>query len=216
MKALIIVDVQNDFFPGGALPVQDANAVLLVIDKLLQVPFDLVIATKDWHPSDHKSFASQHNKKPGEQINLKGLNQILWPDHCVQGSKGAEFASGWHSERVRHVFHKGTDKYVDSYSAFFDNGHLISTGLSEFLKKCGVNEIYILGLATDYCVKYSALDALKEGFKVHVVADGCRGVNLQPGDDQRALQEVQAKGAKVVDSLSIYGGFNPFKRHSSN
>lgn len=200
MKALLIVDVQNDFMPGGALPVKDGHAILPVINKLLRMPFDVIVATKDWHPEDHKSFASQHGKKPGDQISLKGLNQILWPDHCVQGTKGAEFAPGWNSHLVKHVFHKGTDKFVDSYSTFFDNGHLISTGLSDFLKKRNIKDLYVLGLATDYCVKFSVLDALAEGFNVYVVADGCRAVNLQPGDDQRALDEMRTKGAHIVDA----------------
>src|SRR3954468_12732007 len=153
MNALIIVDVQNDFVPGGALPVPEGDKVLPVINNL-QPKFDLVVATQDWHPASHGSFAANHpGKKPGDVIQLKGLPQILWPVHCVQNTTGAAFVPTLDAKRIAKVFPKGTDPQVDSYSGFFDNGRQKATGLAEYLKQRGVTELYIVGLATDYCVK---------------------------------------------------------------
>ncbi len=203
MTALILVDIQNDFMPGGSLPVKDGNEILPVVNQLLKMPFDLIIATKDWHPPDHGSFAETHHKKPGERIDLEGLDQILWPVHCVQNTNGAEFAPGWDSSAVQRVFYKGTDKTIDSYSTFFDNGHRRNTGLDGFLKSKGIHTLYIAGLATDYCVKYSVLHAKELHYDVFVVKDGCKGINLQPHDVQNALDEMQAVGAHVVTSKNI-------------
>lgn len=204
MNALILVDLQNDFFSGGSLAVKDANQVLPIISQLLSFPFDYIIATKDWHPSDHGSFAATHGKQPGDHIILKNLDQILWPVHCVQNSHGSEFVSGWDKKKVNKVFYKGTDKMIDSYSTFFDNGHVKSTGLEKFLKEKGINEIYIAGVATDYCVKFSVLDALKLGFKPFVIVDACKGVNLQPNDSKKALQEMEQNGAILIDSKNLF------------
>lgn len=203
MRALLLVDIQNDFLPGGALPVAEGNGILPVVNTLLKKPFDVIVASKDWHPVDHGSFASTHVKNIGERIQLAGLDQILWPTHCVEGTEGAEFAAGWDSFKVHEVFFKGTDKEVDSYSTFFDNGHRRTTGLEAFLREKGITDLYIAGLATDYCVKYSVLDALKMGFQVYVVTDAVRGVNLASGDSDAALKEMQDSGAKLVRAAEV-------------
>ncbi len=202
-RALILVDIQNDFVPGGALAVAEGDRVVPVANRI-QKSFDLVVATQDWHPANHASFASQHRgKKPGDVIDLNGLPQVLWPDHCVQGSKGAEFHPQLDTKRVAKVFQKGVDPEIDSYSGFFDNGHRRGTGLAEDLKSAGVTDVYIAGLATDYCVKYTALDARTLGFNVFLVEDACRGVNLNPGDSAQAIDQMRAAGVKVVESESL-------------
>jgi nicotinamidase/pyrazinamidase len=203
MNALIIVDVQNDFVPGGALPVAGGDKVVPVINDL-QPKFDLVVATQDWHPASHKSFAANHpGKKPGEVIEFNGLPQILWPVHCVQDTTGAAFVPTLDLKRIAKVFPKGTDVMIDSYSGFFDNGHLKATGLGAYLKERGVTEVYVVGLATDYCVKFTALDALQLGFKTHLIEDASSGVNLAPGDAQRALEEVGRAGGRVLKSEQV-------------
>lgn len=198
-KALILVDLQNDFMPGGALAVKDADHILPVINFLLDLPFDIVVATKDWHPTDHGSFVNNHpGKKSGEHIYLAGVDQILWPAHCIQGTKGSEFAAGWDTTKVTKIVYKGTERDIDSYSTFFDNDYMKSTGLEKYLKEQGVKDIYIAGLATDYCVKYSVLDAIELGFNVHVIVEGCRGVNLEPDDSNEALRFMSNAGAELV------------------
>jgi nicotinamidase/pyrazinamidase len=203
MKALIVVDVQNDFCPGGALAVRDGDHVVPVINDL-QPRFDLIVATQDWHPANHKSFASNHEgKPPGEVIELNGLSQVLWPDHCVQDTPGADFVDALSTRGVTRTFQKGTDPEVDSYSGFFDNGHRHSTGLSDYLKEQGVIDVYVVGLATDYCVKFTALDAQDLGFKTFVIEDACRGVELHEGDVRRALDDMRAAGVTVLSSNDI-------------
>ena len=198
-QALILVDLQNDFFPGGALAVPQGDAILPVLKKIFEtMPFDKVIATKDWHPKDHGSFASNHGKKTGEVVLLEGIRQILWPIHCVENTQGAEFAPGFDTQRIHKTFYKGTDPFIDSYSAFFDNGHKKSTGLGEYLAEEGIRKITIMGLATDYCVRYSVIDALSLGLDVTVIANGCRAVDLRPGDGKRALSEMKEAGAKIL------------------
>lgn len=205
MRALIVVDLQNDFMPGGALAVPEGDAVVPVANRLMP-EFELVLATKDWHPPDHGSFAARHpGKKPGDIIELAGLRQELWPVHCVQDTEGSEFHRDLNTTPIAKVFYKGTEKEIDSYSAFFDNAHRKSTGLGDYLKERGVSEICLLGLATDFCVKFSALDALKLGFKTNVVEDGCRGIDLNPGDVRKALEEIQNAGARLVTSDSLIG-----------
>lgn len=195
MHALLLVDLQNDFLPGGALAVRDGDAVVPVANALMDRA-DLVVATQDWHPPGHESFASQHpGGAPGQVIGLHGLDQVLWPDHCVQGTAGADFAPGLHTHRIARVFQKGTDPTVDSYSGFFDNGRRHDTGLSAWLRAQGVTQLTVMGLATDYCVKFTVLDALAEGFAVTVVRDGVRAVDLAPGDGATALNEMSASGA---------------------
>ncbi|MGB7490647.1 MAG: bifunctional nicotinamidase/pyrazinamidase, partial [Thermoanaerobaculia bacterium] len=156
--ALILVDLQNDFLPGGALEVPDGDQVIPVANRV-QPLFEVVVASQDWHPADHGSFAASHpGKQPGEQIELAGLTQILWATHCVQDSEGARLASGLETSRIDRIFYKGSDPQIDSYSCFYDNGHRRSTGLAEYLREQRATEVYLLGLATDYCVKFSALD----------------------------------------------------------
>jgi nicotinamidase/pyrazinamidase len=203
MNALVLVDIQNDFCPGGALAVPDGDAVVPVANSLMD-RFRLVAATQDFHPRQHGSFAANHpGKKPYEQIDLHGLPQVLWPVHCVQGTKGAELHPGLHVQGITRVFPKGTDATVDSYSGFFDNGKRKGTGLAEYLREQGASRLVVLGLATDYCVRATVLDALQLGFQVDLVADGCRAVDLVPGDGDRAIAEMAAAGARIVASTEL-------------
>jgi nicotinamidase/pyrazinamidase len=201
--ALILVDLQNDFVPGGALAVREGDQVIPIANQL-QPAFDLIVASKDWHPADHASFAVNHpGKKVGDVIELNGLPQVLWPAHCVQGTTGAEFVPGLETNRLTRIFLKGTDREIDSYSAFFDNGHRKSTGLGEYLKQQQVKRVYVMGLATDYCVKFTALDARREGFEVTLVEDGCRGVNLKPDDSKHAVDEMVGAGVQAIRSNQL-------------
>ena len=203
MNALILVDLQNDFLSGGALPVPHGDEVIPIANELQQ-RFELVLATKDWHPADHGSFAANHKgKKPGDRIILDGIEQILWPVHCVQNTQGAEFAKGFDTSRVAHVFHKGTERNIDSYSTFFDNAHRRHTGLAHYLENRGIKDIYLMGLALDYCVKYSTLDGGELGLNTHVIVDGCRGIELEPGDIDRALDEMNRCGATTLKSSEL-------------
>jgi nicotinamidase/pyrazinamidase len=203
MNALILVDLQNDFLPGGALAVPDGDEVIPLADEL-QLRFDLVVATKDWHPSNHGSFAANHpGKKPGDRIILDGIEQILWPVHCVQHTRGAEFAPSFDTSRIAQIFHKGTERNIDSYSTFFDNAHRRHTGLAHYLEKRSIKKIYLMGLALDYCVKYSALDARHLGLTTYVILDGCRGIDLEPGDIARALEEMKLAGAILLKSSDL-------------
>lgn len=203
MNALILVDIQNDFISRGALPVPDGGQIVSLVNRL-QPHFDLVVATQDWHPGDHGSFAPQHpGKQPGEIIELKGLPQILWPVHCVQGETGADFVAGLDRTRWDRVFVKGTDPTIDSYSGFFDNGHLQATGLGDYLREKGVTDVYVCGLATDYCVKFTVLDALQLGFRAHLIEDASRGVDLQPGDVAAAIAAMRNAGAEIVTTQNI-------------
>ncbi len=268
-KALILVDIQNDFLPGGALAVPDGDKVVPVANDLIErfgsvpyrcssggwhgqvedlavkggatdvkggakdvkggitakphfVRFDratystthfatnvhqtkrdrpLIVATQDWHPVGHGSFAGRHSdRKVGDVIDLNGLEQILWPDHCVQGTAGADLAAALKTDRIDKVFRKGTDAGIDSYSGFFDNGRRKSTGLGEYLKDRGVEEVFICGLATDYCVKATALDAVGLGFRTYLIKDACRGVNLNPGDVDKAIEEMKSGGVRIIES----------------
>lgn len=198
MKALVLVDIQNDFLPGGSLAVHNGHEIIPKINELLTCDFDVIVATKDWHPHDHGSFAIVHHKKVGEIIEFNHLPQILWPSHCVQGTSGADFGPGWDTSKIERIFHKGVDKSMDSYSTFFDNGHRRSTGLDFFLRQKKITDLYIAGLTTDYCIKYSVLDALELGFNTFVFQDACRPVELQPGDGEKALQEMRDKGAHII------------------
>ena len=197
MNALLLVDIQNDFVPGGALGVKAGDEVVSVANRLMP-NFDLVIATQDWHPPKHQSFASQHpGHHAGDIIDLDGLTQVLWPDHCVQGTHGAEFAIGLEIDNVDHVIQKGTDGAIDSYSGFFDNARRKSTELNATLQGKGVDHVYIIGLATDYCVKFTAIDAIDLGYKTTLIREGVRGVNLNAGDSDRAIDEMRAKGVTI-------------------
>ena len=199
MKALIIVDVQNDFLPGGALAVPGGDQVIPVINQLSQ-EFDLVFTTQDWHPANHCSFAASHpGKKIGDRILIDGKEQILWPVHCVQNTYGAELAGGLHPKMISGGVRisKGTDERVDSYSGFFDNQRKRATGLETLLRQHGVDDLTIVGLATDYCVKATVLDARDLGFNVTVHENACRAVNLSPDDGANALADMRAAGVRV-------------------
>ncbi len=183
-SALLLIDIQNDFCPGGSLAVKEGDAIVPVVNEL-QKHFALVVATKDWHPPGHSSFAS------------------LWPPHCVQETAGAEFVEKLDTSRVARTFLKGTDMEIDSYSGFFDNEHRRATGLGDYLKERGVTDVIIAGLATDYCVKYTALDAVMLGFDTTVVVDACRGVEVQEGDTARAVEEMAAAGVHITESRQL-------------
>src|SRR6266705_1298839 len=203
MKALILVDIQNDFLPRGALAVPEGDAVIPVANKL-QEAFPLVVATQDWHPANHGSFAESHpGKKVFEQIDLNGLPQTLWPVHCVQNTPGAALAASLKQDRIAKVFQKGTDPGIDSYSGLFDNGHRKSTGLGEWLREKGVTEVFVCGLATDYCVKFTALDAMQFGFKTFLIEDASRGVGLRPDDVKNAIAEMNRAGVEIVQSADM-------------
>lgn len=197
-KALILIDLQNDFCEGGSLAVSEADVVISCAN-ILQEKFDFIVATKDWHPKEHVSFAENHpGKSIGDAIIVNGVEQRLWPVHCVQHTPGAEFHPELNTSRIKQIFFKGSDKTVDSYSAFFDNKHLRETGLGHYLKASQIEEVYLMGLATDYCVKYSCLDAISLGFNTFVVEDACRGVECQRGDVKNAFSAMQAKGAYLI------------------
>ncbi|HET7626393.1 MAG TPA: bifunctional nicotinamidase/pyrazinamidase [Verrucomicrobiae bacterium] len=200
MKSLILVDIQNDFLPGGALAVPDGDAIIPIVNAI-QPAFPLVVATQDWHPANHGSFAANHpGKKIFDRIELNGLPQTLWPIHCVQNTPGAALAPKLRQDQIAKIFRKGTDPEIDSYSGFFDNGHRKSTGLGEWLRARGVTEIFVCGLATDYCVKFTALDAVKLGLKTNLIEDASRGVNLQPDDVKNAIAEMKHAGVAIRES----------------
>jgi len=204
-NALIIVDVQNDFLPGGALAVRNGDAVIAPINAI-SPGFALVMATQDWHPANHLSFAANHaGKKVGEVIDLDGLPQVLWPAHCVQNTAGAALADGLAQKRIARIFQKGIDPAIDSYSGFYDNGHRRSTGLGEFLRQQGVLDVYVAGLATDYCVKATVMDSVQLGFKTHLIADACRAVDLSAGDGERAIEQMRGAAVDVVHSSVLQG-----------
>lgn len=202
-KALILVDIQHDFMPWGSLPVPEGDRIVPVVNRL-QAEFDTVVASQDWHPPDHLSFASNHEgRKPFEVTEVDGLEQILWPDHCVQGSRGAEFVPDLEMSRVAKVFRKGTDPRIDSYSAFHDNGHRKSTGLADWLRERDIDTVYVAGLAEDVCVYYTAMDAVREGFTTYLVEDATRGVDMQEGDVDRCLATMREAGVNITDSNAV-------------
>lgn len=192
-QALIIIDVQNDFCPGGSLAVADGDAVVPVINRMSGA-FEHIVLTQDWHPAGHSSFASTH---PGlsafETVEMAYGPQTLWPDHCVQGSAGAAFHPDLDRTRAELVLRKGFRKEIDSYSAFFENDHTTPTGLAGYLRERGLSEVTLVGLATDFCVAYSAIDAVRQGFAATVVLDACRGIDLG-GSMQAMLDQMQAEG----------------------
>ena len=203
MNCLILVDLQNDFMPGGALPVPRGDEVIGLANRLA-ARFDYVVASQDWHPSSHRSFASQHpGHSAGDIIELNGLSQVLWPDHCVQCTAGAEFHPALNQSCVDAVFKKGTDRELDSYSAFYDNARRRSTGLGEHLKSLGIESACLMGLATDYCVRFSAVDAASLGLRTSVIREGCRGIDLAPGDIDRAWKQMEEAGVNVVSERSL-------------
>ena len=201
MKTLIIIDVQNDFMPGGSLEVPHGNMVVPVINKV-QSYFDLVVATQDWHPKNHKSFASNHfGKKSFDKMVLNGVLQTLWPDHCIQGSSGAELHHDIDSNRIAAIFRKGMDPEVDSYSGFFDNNRQLCTGLAGYLKEKGTSEIYFCGLASDICVYYTILDSIQEGFSATLIEDASRPLYVEKFDDIKC--EIAKLGVHIINSSEL-------------
>ena len=203
MKTLILIDVQNDFMPGGPLEVPDGNLIVPVINKILP-SFDLVLATQDWHPKDHTSFASNHfEKKPFERIELQGMLQTLWPDHCIQGSEGAELQGEINTNPIATIFRKGMDSEIDSYSGFYDNNHLLSTGLAGYLKEKAITELHFCGLAADICVYYSILDSILEGFSAVLIEDASRPLYRDKFDDTKC--ELAKLGVRIIKSNELRG-----------
>ncbi len=201
--ALLIVDVQNDFLAGGALEVKYGDSVIPIINKI-QDKFDLIIATQDWHTYDHKSFASQHkNNNIGDFVNLKGIKQILWPDHCVENTFGSEIALNLNQSKIEKVIQKGNNPNIDSYSGFFENDKKTKTELDDYLKDKEIETVYICGLATDYCVKFTANDAKSLGYKTYLIEDACKGVNISTADSELAIDEMKDNGVVIVKSNSI-------------
>ncbi|HEA28485.1 MAG TPA: bifunctional nicotinamidase/pyrazinamidase [Leeuwenhoekiella sp.] len=201
MKALIIIDVQNDFMPGGALAVNEGDEIVPIINDLQQ-RFDLVIATQDWHPENHASFAKNHaGKKEFEVIDLEGKEQVLWPVHCVQNTVGAAFHTDLHTAKIEAIFRKGTDPKIDSYSGFYDNAHQKSTGLAGYLREKEIDELYFCGLAADFCVFYSILDALQEGFSTYLVEDATRPID--PEKFSEAKKTILKKGGGILQSSTL-------------
>ena len=202
-RALIIVDMQYDFLPGGALETKGGDEIIEPINKL-QSEFDLVVATQDWHPRGHGSFASSHpGRSIGDIVDLNGLDQVLWPDHSIQESDGAKLSADIDKSRIARVFRKGMNPEVDSYSGFYDNGHRGDTGLDAYLKSNGVTQVYVVGLALDYCVKFTALDAKRAGYDTTLIVDASRAVNLQPEDGENAVNMMKATGIHLMNANNL-------------
>ena len=195
--ALMIVDLQNDFCPGGALAVPGGDEILPAANALLEF-MPVSILTQDWHPAGHVSFASSTGRKPYALDESKNPPAVLWPDHCVAGSMGADFHPALRTEFARLILRKGTRRELDSYSAFFENDGITSTGLAAWLSALGITSLVILGLATDYCVKATALDARSLGFGVDLVDEGMRGVEAAPGDTKKAIETMKAAGCRLL------------------
>ena len=201
MKTLLIIDVQNDFMPGGSLAVPDGDKIVPIINSI-QHKFDLVVAAQDWHPKDHVSFASNHEGKSNfDAIELHGKPQTLWPDHCVQDTEGAKFHADLVSQKWEAIFRKGTDKEIDSYSAFYDNGHLKSTGLTGYLKDKGTSQLYLCGLAADICVYFSTYDAFKEGFACFFIEDASQPLDAE--EFKELKKKLEYLGVQIVSSNQI-------------
>ena len=202
MNVFIIVDIQNDFVPGGRLPVAKGNEIVKLANELRD-SFELVVATQDWHPANHKSFASQHpGKNQFETISLHGLEQVLWPDHCVQGTKGAEFHAGLNTNKVEAVFRKGMNPEIDSYSGFYDNGYKKATGLAGYLRDRSVKKVYVCGLAADYCVAFTAKDALKENFETYIIEDATRAIDAT--GYSKIKDEIITLGGQYIQSSMLH------------
>ena len=198
-SVLLVIDVQNDFCPGGRLAVKDGDRVVLFINGIMG-KFGKVVATQDWHPEDHLSFASNH---PGKEVmeieTIDGIEQVLWPDHCIQGTEGANFYPGLNIENISLILRKGMDKRIDSYSAFFENDKKTSTGLDGYLRNLHIDTVYLTGLATDYCVYYTAIDAVKLGYRTNLFIKGSRGVNFPEGNVERAVNDMKERGVKIIE-----------------
>ena len=204
MEALLVVDIQNDFCPGGALAVPEGDEIVPLINRLVKA-FEHTILTQDWHPPGHLSFASSHpGKEPFQTVDLPYGEQVLWPDHCVQGSTGAAFRSDLHADGAELILRKGYRREIDSYSAFYENDHVTPTGLTGYLRERGLTTLYLAGLATDFCVHWSAVDGRKEGFDVRVIEDATRGIDTN-GSMGEAWRKMNAAGTRVVQSKELLG-----------
>jgi len=202
MKALLIVDIQNDFCKDGALEVPAANQILPVVNKLIH-SFDSIIQTQDWHPAGHHSFASSHDgKSPYDTVEMDYGTQVLWPDHCIQGSHGGEFHPDLNTQKSQVIIRKGFRKEIDSYSTFFENDQKTKTGLTGYLKDRGITDLYTVGLATDFCVKWSILDGIKEGFNMHIVKDAVKGIDID-GSLDAAWNEMKDAGVSITTSETL-------------
>ena len=202
MNALILVDIQNDFMPGGPLAVPEGNEIIPLVNEL-QDSFSLVVATQDWHPRNHKSFASNHeDKKTFQTIMLHGLEQVLWPDHCIQSTEGAQLHPSLDLKKVEGIFRKGMDAEIDSYSAYYDNGYKKSTGLAGYLRERKIQKVYVCGLAADYCVYYTAKDSLKENFETYIIEDATRAIDAN--GFVKAKENILANGGKIIKSAILY------------
>lgn len=202
MQALLIIDVQNDFCPGGALEVPRGDQIIPVINKLSR-NFEVVLQTQDWHPEGHSSFATSHEgKEPFETIEMPYGQQVLWPEHCVQGSSGAEFNPQLETDRSQMIIRKGFRREIDSYSAFYENDEKTTTGLTGYLRERDIDTLYTVGLATDFCVKWSVLDGLKEGFDITVVEDAVKGIDIE-GSVEQAWNEMLEAGAQKISSKDL-------------
>ena len=200
--ALILIDIQNDFCPGGALAVNEGNEIVGIANEL-QKNFKIKIATQDWHPYTHKSFASNHEgQEPLSVIEMFYGQQVLWPDHCIQGSKGAEFHRELITNNSDLIIRKGFRPEIDSYSAFFENDHKTPTGLEGYLRTRQIKSIYLCGLALDFCVYFSAIDGAKLGFKVFVIEDACRAIDLD-GSLDNAIKEMASSGVQLLSSPDL-------------
>lgn len=202
MKALLVVDLQNDFCPGGALGVPDGDTIVPVVNKLINL-FDTVIQTQDWHPAGHHSFASSHDgKDPYDTVEMDYGTQVLWPDHCVQGSNGAEFHPDLNTKKTQVIIRKGFRKEIDSYSTFYENDKKTKTGLAGYLRDRGITDLYTVGLATDFCVKWSILDGIEEEFSMHIVEDAVKGIDLNGSLDE-AWMEMEEQGVVKLKSETL-------------
>jgi len=196
MKALLVIDVQNDFLPGGKLEIKGGNQIISKINDIMN-SYNLIVATKDWHPENHISFSSNHEgKNVGDIIKHNGINQILWPNHCIQETFGSKFPKELNHNKINKIIYKGTNKDIDSYSGFNDNAKDASTELSIFLKDKGVDKLDCVGLATEYCVKHTALDAVKEGFNTRVIMSCTKG--LSNNDIKDAINEMRLNGIVII------------------
>lgn len=202
-NALIITDIQYDFCPGGALGVNDADSIIPLVNTIAR-KFHRVVATQDWHPKDHISLASNHDgKREFEQIIIDSIEQTLWPDHCIQGTRGAELHDRLDKNRIDLIIRKGTHRQIDSYSAFLENDRETKTGLDGYFNSLGIEEIFMCGIATDYCVYYSAMDSINFGFKTTLIIDACRGIDFPDGSIDQVINDMKRHGIKIIHSRDL-------------
>ncbi len=202
-KALVVVDIQNDFCPGGALEVTQGDEIIPIVNRIM-ISFNKIIATQDWHPQNHQSFASNNEgSAPYDVINLGVTEQVLWPDHCIMGTTGSEFHKDLHTDHFDLIIRKGQHREIDSYSGFLENDKITETGLRGYLQGLELKTIYIAGLATDYCVFYTAIDAVNYGFNVYLIEDACRGIDVPENNIKNSLESMKKAGIQIIQSDEI-------------